>query len=279
MRAEVAREGALVGEMKIGGNLFQAAFRGAHGELQSQHDILVDDVLRWKSGLAAHDDAQILARDVHALGVVVHLVALMKLLLKQFHEAVEQLVGALRALVAQVGARVGKQIVVESEEERLQLQRHNAVGERVVLHGEVEPEDAEHAAHHLAYQRRIAAAAVGLQRVVDGVLHVQTRRSQRVATIHYGVCREVVAHRFPFYYVAREEAEHTLAAQLPCVEVDAHGGFARLAIYYSTVVYGVGLGAECAAIDAYKRRLFHAAKLAIVSQIVKFWRIFITRCP
>ena len=64
MRAEVACEGALVGEVEVGGNLFQTALRGAHGELQSQHDILVDDVLRWKSGLAAHDDAQILARDV-----------------------------------------------------------------------------------------------------------------------------------------------------------------------------------------------------------------------
>ena len=103
MRAEVAREGTLVGEVEIGGNLFQTALRGAHGELQSQHDILVDDVLRWKSGLAAHDDAQILARDVHALGIVVHLVTLVKLLLKQLHEAIEQLVGALRALVALVG--------------------------------------------------------------------------------------------------------------------------------------------------------------------------------
>ena len=183
MRAEVAREGALVGEVEVGGNLFQAALRGAHGELQSQHDILVDDAFRRNARLAAHDDAQILARDVHALGVVVHLVTLMKFLLKQLHEAVEQFVGALCALVAQVGARVSLQIVVEPEEERLQLQRHDAVGERVVLYGEVEPEDAEHAAHHLPYQRRIAAASVGFQRVVDGVLHVQTRRTQRVAAV------------------------------------------------------------------------------------------------
>ena len=42
---------------------------------------------------------------------------------------------------------------------------------------------------------------------------------------------------------------------------------------------GVSLGAECAAVDAYERCLFHAAKLVIVSQIVKFWRIFITLSP
>ena len=270
MRAEVACEGALVGEVEVGGNLFQAAFRGAHGELQLQYDILVDDVLRWKSGFAAHDDAQILARDVHALSIVVHLVTLMKLLLEQFHEAVEQFVGALRALVALVGARIGKQIVVEPEKERLQLQCHDAVGERVVFHGEVEPEDSEHAAYHLAYQRRVAAAAVGLQRVVHGVLHVQTRRAQRVAAVLYGVCREVVAHRFPFYDVAGEEAEHTLAVQFPFVEVDAYGCRARVAVDYRAVVDGVSLGAERAAVDAYERCLFHVAKLVIVSQIVKF---------
>ena len=57
MGFEVAGKGTLVGKVIFVGNLFQTGLRGAHGELQTQHKVFVDNLLRREACLALNDES------------------------------------------------------------------------------------------------------------------------------------------------------------------------------------------------------------------------------
>ena len=188
----------------------------------------------------------------------------------EIHELIEQFVCALRALIAQVFMWMRLEVIIKSEEERLQLQSHYSVGHGIVFDGKVEGEDSEHAVNNLVDQLRVSTSTVGFERIIYGMFDVEACLSQDITTVPNLVSREVVVHLFETNHISREKNQYAFAFQFPMVKIDAYGSSPRVAIDDSAVINGAYLVIAGGGGDRVERSLFHVAKLRNISQIVKF---------
>ena len=76
MGAEETRKDRRVRETEISAYLFHTTICGSYGEFQLERKKFIDDIFGGVPRLPLHDDTQILARDIHAIGIITRLMLL-----------------------------------------------------------------------------------------------------------------------------------------------------------------------------------------------------------
>lgn len=163
MLLEIAAEEREVAEMILPRQLLGRLALRAQRQLELQDDILVDERLGRVAAHPARDEVEILRRDVQQRGIVGHVARLAEAVLHLHHKPAEQLAHTRTALLVLALARTAVHVVVESDEERLELQQHELVEADAVGLAEIHAEQGEHIVDYLRQHGRLGAAAVGTQ--------------------------------------------------------------------------------------------------------------------
>lgn len=227
--------------MELVGQLFD----GVGGVVERQFDVGdevgVDERFGRTAGNVAADAAEVLGCDGELPGVKGYGVMVAMMGFKERHEVVEQAPAAVDACAAPTlkMATPAAQLAVETKEVALQLQSRLAVEAVGSLPG-VGLEQGEHAMRDVE-NVGLRRVAVGMERLVDGCLYLQTGFAQRLRRVGEHLQLAVCGLFFQGYNVVREEHRHHTLAQREAAEVDTQRGRTFVDAKHSAVAKYAGL--------------------------------------
>lgn len=129
-------------------------------------------------GHLPHDGCEVLGRDIHLCGVVVHITRQLVVTLHKHHEEVEEFAHTVRLHLVGTVLRIALQILVETDEESLELTKHQLRYAGAVGLVKINSQQCEHAVDDACHDGRVLAATILTKGGVDGLLQLKTCLTQ-----------------------------------------------------------------------------------------------------
>lgn len=174
----VPTEETRVGEVVIPRYLLDALGSALQLHLDLQYDVLVDYCLGRVVGHLPHDGGEVLGRDIHLCGVVVHIARQFVVALHKHHEKVEELAHTVRLHLIGTVLRIALQILMETYEESLELAKHQLRYAGAVGLVEIYSQQRKHAVDDACHDGRVLTATILTKGGVDGLLQLKACLTQ-----------------------------------------------------------------------------------------------------